>query len=531
MDADLIATLSGITGLPADQAAMYLEMSGGNLDMAVSIFFDGGGGGGGGSMGADGQGAGSSDAGAFDAPTPAHALLFGPSPAPPSWADQGFQWSDATGVGLTQRANGPCGILAAVNAEVVARMGRPDPQTPVPDRELTGTLAAVLARCATSDCITVASWEADTSPGTVLKTTEVAATDTAAMEQAVADALPSYTGPGGVVLLCYSAVLTRGLDNVRADVAADNGELPLVYGPHSLCSSELVNLIMEGMARGNVSAYDPTGAKATWRVAERRAPIGMLSRAELDSGVPLADEFKSPPHPVYLVHGGDHFTFMWAAGAPPDGDAVTWHHWNGLPPNQALTTFTLQPCSLDALPPSPMEHAPTHWKPVLGELESIVQADATDKAVRPGQWRSWRYELALINAVVLAEDSSPERPADAPAPVTYPQGDAPAGKWRCGSCYQTRFKTMCFGDNEAGRTTCAHCNLPQAEAGWTIWRTYDELPAAARRRIDHNFGPKVLAVLRTRWPDAELIAHGAGGTTAVAGGVDFDNRITPLPSV
>lgn len=112
--------------------------------------------------------------------------------------------------------------------QVVARMGRPDPQTSVPDRELTGTLAAVLARCATSDRITVASWEADTPPGTVLKTTEVAATDTAAMEQAVADALPSYTGPGGVVLLCYSAVLTRGLDNVRADVAADNGELPLV---------------------------------------------------------------------------------------------------------------------------------------------------------------------------------------------------------------------------------------------------------------------------------------------------------------
>lgn len=118
MDTDLIATLSGITGLPTDQAAMYLEMSGGNLDMAVSIFFDGGGGGGGGSMGADGQGAGSSDVGAFDAPTPAHALLFGPSPAPSSWADQGFEWHDATCVGLTQRANGPCGILAAVNAEV-----------------------------------------------------------------------------------------------------------------------------------------------------------------------------------------------------------------------------------------------------------------------------------------------------------------------------------------------------------------------------------------------------------------------------
>lgn len=136
-----------------------------------------------------------------------------------------------------------------------------------------------------------------------------------------------------------------------------------------------------------------------------------------------------------------------------------------------------------------------------------------------------------MNAVVLAEDQSPERPADAPAPTTYELGEPPGGKWRCGSCYQSRFKTMCFGDNEAGTDSCRHCGLPKDAAGWTIWRGYDELAAGAQAKVDRTFGPKVLAVLRTRWSAAELIAHGDGGATSTVGGAEFDNRVTPIPSV
>ena len=112
MDSEAVANLVAITGLPADQAGMYLEMAGGSLDTAVSLFFDGGGGFGGGSVDAT-----SSSEGVPQ--TPAHGLLFGGSPAPPSWSGQGVAFGEGESqIGILQGANGPCGVLAAVNAEV-----------------------------------------------------------------------------------------------------------------------------------------------------------------------------------------------------------------------------------------------------------------------------------------------------------------------------------------------------------------------------------------------------------------------------
>lgn len=41
----------------------------------------------------------------------------------------------------------------------------------------------------------------------------------------------------------------------------DGGELPLVYGMHWLCTTELMGMIFCGQAKGNVSAYNTTGDK------------------------------------------------------------------------------------------------------------------------------------------------------------------------------------------------------------------------------------------------------------------------------
>merc|ERR1711924_457566 len=71
--------------------------------------------------------------------------------------------------------------------------------------------------------------------------------------------------------------------------------------------------------------------------------------------------------------------------------------------------------------------------------------------------------------------------------------------------YQTRFKTMCFGENAAPSTRiCKFCGRSQADAGWTIWRHYAELPEPVQRRIDRASAPKILSVLRTRWPRCQV---------------------------
>lgn len=131
MDADAVASLVGITGLPADQAAMYLEMAGGSLDTAISLFFDGGGGFSGGSVDP-------SPSESALPQTPAHELLFGRNPAPPSWIDQGFSFGEGESqLGVLQGANGPCGVLAAVNAEVsTLLLLHPPPFLPVLRRHL-----------------------------------------------------------------------------------------------------------------------------------------------------------------------------------------------------------------------------------------------------------------------------------------------------------------------------------------------------------------------------------------------------------
>ena len=56
------------------------------------------------------------------------------------------------------------------------------------------------------------------------------------------------------------------------------------------------------------------------------------------------------------------------------------------------------------------------------------------------------------------------------------------------------------------------------------WRRFDDLPPAARRRVDRASGPKLLSILRTRWPDAELLVE------EDAGFVPAGDARDPLPA-
>jgi len=528
--------LSAITGLPPEQASQFLEMAGGNLEAAVSLFFEIGGGGGDETMGVS-EGVGSPT---FTPPTPAHGILFGDDVAPESWLGQGFQFSDdpAASIGIVQHKNGPCGVLAAVNGVIVAQADRPQASTVVTDDMLALALATILVRCATAPSdtkvdsvpearVVVASWAGDGYTSNQVQETELPA-DTSTVASHLKAMTSSLKGAGGVVQFCYSAILSRGLDKVRAESVLDGGRPPLIVGPHSLCSTELMGLLMFGIARGNVSAYDGAdGSKIKWRPKDE---VGMLSRDEIDMGIPLADELKDPSKSVYVIHGGDHFTLLWVTAVV--GDAVDFFHWNGLPPNRAmfplrLTNASLEPC------PAPEKHVQSHWRIKVGEVESIVQACPADKQARPSCWRTHAYELALATQAVVDEDKSEERPVGTPSPPTFEQGPLPTDNaaWRCQSCYQTRFKTMCFGENSAPASrTCKFCGMDVEKSGWTIWKRYDELPVSLQRRVDRTSGPKILAVLRTRWPDAELSLLRADGSMQTMGDEGFGSKefVTPV---
>jgi len=487
--------LAAITGLSLVEAASYMEMAGSSLDQAVSLFFD---------M----QGGGSMPDVAMQetsgpAFSPAHVALFGSEIAPVSWSQQGFEFSTdpAQASGLVQHKNGPCGVLAVVNALLISQAGCPQPTCVFDDGALSSVLAKILVRCARGGKVTVAN-------GDGLEASNLPA-DEAVVTQHLQGNANLFKRPGGVLLLCYSAVLTRGVDEVKTDAAMDGGSTPLVCGPFALCTTELMGLLSVGMARGNVSAYGGDGLKISWRPP---SDFGLISRDEID-GRPLADELKTPRCPVFVLHGGDHFTVIWVVGA--ETDVLECWHWNGLPPSRGMFRVQLRGASLAPPKPAPDVAVQTHWRVTVGELESIVQADPEHKKLRPGAWRTHSYELALVTAEVEAEDQSNPRPDGVPAPIKFDQGEAPTGSWRCASCYQTRFKTMCFGENQSGTTTCKHCGRLQSDVGWTIWRQYSQLPKKIQRRIDRAFGPKILSVVRTRWPEAELAVFDAASGAMV----------------
>lgn len=68
---------------------------------------------------------------------------------------------------------------------------------------------------------------------------------------------------------------------------------------------------------------------------------------------------------------------------------------------------------------------------------------------------------------------------------------------------------MCFGMNDAkadggNDPKCDNCARPRSVVGFTIWLRYDELPDKWKQSADRQFAPKVVSVLRTKWPGARI---------------------------
>ena len=103
--------LAEMTGMGADEAASFMEMAGGDLESAMGLYF---------SMMDDGGAAPAPadvPAGLADAPDWYRLVWPELQPVPESWANQGLEFSADT-FGIPQHKNGPCGVLAAVQAVV-----------------------------------------------------------------------------------------------------------------------------------------------------------------------------------------------------------------------------------------------------------------------------------------------------------------------------------------------------------------------------------------------------------------------------
>jgi len=296
----------------------------------------------------------------------------------------------------------------------------------------------------------------------------------------------------------YSAVFSRGLDRVREDLKTADNEASLVVGPFWLCTSELLMLLITGTA-GNVGAYGHDGKK----VHLPPCRVGLLSASEVETGIPLADSLKNPVFPIWIIHGGDHFTLLFGEQHPPERPD-SWFNlffWNALPPGRTFQELRIYsesgPCG-----PAPEKLKRKWYKPRPGEIDEISQAHPGDRE-KTQYYSKWRFEviLAVDDPEVKGKIRPVEQAKDFPVLELEPIPDDE--EWRCASCYRTRYKTMCFGLNKPGNV-CAHCGKTKQEAGWTFYKRYKELPSPIRKRIQRDFGAKILNIVRTKWPDADI---------------------------
>ena len=261
------ADLAAVTGLPESEAGMYLEMAGGDLEAAVSLYFSMAGDG-----GMDDASAGwppappSSSSSSSSSLTPALACLFGtshtsPNSLPVSWTDQPLSFTDPDfPLGIAQKKNGPCGILAAFNAIFLARPSSPytDSTTPSPSAATVfAVVREVLHKCR----------EDESSPALLVKFGDTGGDDlsyTTSPFPALDDGslASDLARPLGLLQLLLSMIETRTPSLTSSDATLPGFPFAgLVFGPFDLCGTELVNMVLFGRAWPSVSAYDSTNEK------------------------------------------------------------------------------------------------------------------------------------------------------------------------------------------------------------------------------------------------------------------------------
>ena len=255
------------------------------------------------------------------------------------WRTQGFLFSanPRTRFGLTQTAGGPCGVLAPVQAWILLRLlfggaaGAPggdrapspavvamnddiplSPTQAQQDEALVWALTNVITRCApkggaAQGFALVSGDEHSLHLTRVGRIEEVTAFWTSH--------LPQLHSPLGVLPFVYSVLLTRGLEQLRADMDDPSSFLVGNFG-HS--SQELVNLMMIGRAVTNVfdgekvlgDAADPTAFRLKGIPAQN--DIGFLTLLEALRYSTVGEYYKSPRFPIWVVGSSNHYTVMFS---------------------------------------------------------------------------------------------------------------------------------------------------------------------------------------------------------------------------
>ncbi|CAM9138776.1 unnamed protein product, partial [Discosporangium mesarthrocarpum] len=249
---------------------------------------------------------------------------------------QGFTLRNDPNYGLQQGEGGPCGVLAAVQAEVVRTLifdhdhdGEGLGHLPIisngqAEIALAKSMVSILARAAlatvdgvdkasVSKCITLVT-ETEPSEGSapLLLQKSFASSKEGKKEATLflQSELAQFSREKGVVLFVLSLVLTRGAQRVKDDM----DDMSYLTGQFGHCTQELLNLLLCGCAVSNV--FDGStmlgDSGLVLKGIPSRPPVGYLSHLEALRYLQVGSYYKSPLDPVWVIGSTSHFTIMFA---------------------------------------------------------------------------------------------------------------------------------------------------------------------------------------------------------------------------
>ncbi|ESO97147.1 hypothetical protein LOTGIDRAFT_143419, partial [Lottia gigantea] len=120
-------------------------------------------------------------------------------------------------------------------------------------------------------------------------------------------------GNNGVILVLYSAILSRGIQKVKNDF--DEAGLKLM-AQHGYCTQEMVNLLLGGKGVSNVFndtvELESGGVITVLKGISSRSEIGLLSLFEHYKSCQVGTFYKTPKYPIWVVCSESHFSVLFS---------------------------------------------------------------------------------------------------------------------------------------------------------------------------------------------------------------------------
>lgn len=113
----------------------------------------------------------------------------------------------------------------------------------------------------------------------------------------------------GVILLVYSAIMTRGIDKAKSDMDLESCTM---INEHGYASQEILNLMLTGEAKTNVHDGDKDMGGLILKGISKQSDVGFLTFYEAFGYFEVGTHLKQPRLPIWIIYSESHYSIMFS---------------------------------------------------------------------------------------------------------------------------------------------------------------------------------------------------------------------------